>query len=388
MVRFWSLLMMVVASPHFAHADEVDLPKAEEFSVSNVLERLARRIEPGLKGKPDRLPQYVDFFRSELGNDSRLFAFNVASKTGGDGRVELRGYVEFRETRTALAKFLTVLGFKVDDRLEALPAEGFGKEIFGLVKAPHSVCYDRPSGLQRPENDCLVGEPLYLLREENGHLLVHSGEGYLGYVHTRDVLRVDSAAFAHYLDGQRVRIKSDQKVGDVMIPAGALLKLVGNDGGTITIEMPTGQRVKLPANACPIVREPTDEMDTIVARGRQLIGTHYLWGGKTSEGIDCSGLVQSSYAAAGVHLPRDAYQQFYVGQLSATRWHTSGLRRGDTLYFLGEDGKIRHTALYLGEDRYLQAVLPVVRISSFNPTHPDYDARRHARFAFAKRPVD
>jgi hypothetical protein len=32
--------------------------------------------------------------------------------------------------------------------------------------------------------------------------------------------------------------------------------------------------------------------------------------------------------------------------------------------------------------------MPVVRISSFNPAHPDYDARRHAAFAFAKRPID
>jgi cell wall-associated NlpC family hydrolase len=87
-------------------------------------------------------------------------------------------------------------------------------------------------------------------------------------------------------------------------------------------------------------------------------------------------------------LPRDAYQQFYVGRLSATRWHTASLRRGDTLYFLGPDGKIRHTALYLGDNHYLQAVEPVVRISSFNPEDPDYDAKRHEHFAFAKRPLE
>ena len=95
-----------------------------------------------------------------------------------------------------------------------------------------------------------------------------------------------------------------------------------------------------------------------------------------------------SYASAGVHLPRDAYQQFYVGQITATRWHTAGMRRGDTLYFLGNDGKIRHTALYLGNDRYLQAIMPKVTISSFNPAHSEYDEDRHKAFAFAKRPLD
>lgn len=388
MVRVSFVLIVVITNQCLALAHEVVLPTAEDFSISKVLERLGRRIEPDLAGKPERLPQYVDFFRSELGNDSRLFAFNVAAKAGENGRVQLRGYVEFPETRSALFKFLTLLGFTVDNRIETLPAAGLGKHIFGLVKSPHSVCYDRPSGRQRPENDCLVGEPLYLLREENGHLLAHSGEGYLGYVPKNDVLQVDSAAFASYLEGPRVRIKSDQKVADFMIPAGALLKWVGEENAATTLELPTGRRLKLSAKSCEVRRARDGEIDTIIVRGRQLLGTHYLWGGKTSEGIDCSGLVQTSYAAAGVHLPRDAYQQFYDGQLSATRWHRSGMRRGDTLYFLGEDGKIRHTAIYLGEDHYLQAVIPVVRISSFNPTYPDYDARGNAEFAFAKRPLD
>jgi gamma-D-glutamyl-L-lysine dipeptidyl-peptidase len=388
MIRFWLVLSLVLAGAYIAFADDVDLPTAEEFSVPKVVERLARRIEPGLAGKPDRLPQYVDFFRSELGNDSRLCAFHVTAKVVDGDRVELRGYTEFPETRSTLVKFLKVLGFKVDDRMEALPDAELGKEIFGLVKSPHSICYDVPSGRQRPENDCLIGEPLYLLREEKGHLLVHSGEGYLGYVRSKDVLRVDAAGFAKYLAGKRVRIKSDQKSGELTIPAGASLKWNSSDDQTVTVELPTDQHVTLPAASCELHRDTAADIDKVIAKGKQVLGTHYLWGGKTSEGIDCSGLVQSSYLTVGVHLPRDAYQQFYVGQLSATRWHTAGLRRGDTLYFLGPDGKIRHTGIYLGDDHYMHAVLPVARINSFNPADKDYDAKRHDAFAFAKRPVD
>ncbi len=388
MIRLGLVLLFVFGSSSAALGDDVNLPTAEEFSVPRVVERLARRVEPKLTGKPERLPHYIDFFRSELGNDNRLCAFHVTAKIGNSGGVELRGFTEFPETRTALVKFLRVLGFKVDDRMESLPSAGLGHEIFGLVTAAHSICYDQPTGRQRPENDCLIGEPLYVLREDNGHLLVHSGEGYLGYVRSQNVRRVDAAEFAKYLDGKRVRIKSDQKVGELMIPAGASLKLLNSDDQTTTVELPTGQQVKLPAASCEMHRDTAADIEKIVAKGKQVLGTHYLWGGKTSEGIDCSGLVQTSYLAAGVHLPRDAYQQFYVGQLSATRWHTAGLRRGDTLYFLGDDGKIRHTGIYLGGDHYMHAVMPVARINSFNPNDKDYDAKRHAAFAFAKRPVD
>ncbi|HEX5470937.1 MAG TPA: C40 family peptidase [Lacipirellulaceae bacterium] len=380
---------MALATPYIARgADQVALPTEEDFSISHVLERLARRVEPELAGKPERVQQYVDFFHSEIGNDSRLFAFHVTATAHGGDRVELHGYIEFPESRSALVKFLSILGFTVEDRLESLPAANLGHQIFGFVKVPHSVCYDRPDGRMRPENTCLIGEPLYLLREENHHLLVHSGEGYLGYIRSDDVLRVDADGFAQYLAGKRVRIKSDQNVGGFSIPAAASLKCVSSNDKTISAELPGGKQVDLPASSCDLRGDSTAEIDKVIASGRQLIGTHYLWGGKTSHGIDCSGLVQFAFGAAGVQLPRDSYQQIYVGQLSATRWHMAGLRRGDTLYFLGPEGKIRHTALYLGNNHFLQAVIPVVRISSFNPADPDYDAHRHASFAFAKRPVE
>src|SRR5215813_5084100 len=164
MLRFAIVLSVFLNTSSIVFGAEIDLPTIEEFSVPRVVDRLAKKVEPDLVGKRERVPHYVDFFRDELANDSRLFAFRVTAKVGDNGRVELQGYTEFPETRAALVKFLTVLGFKVDDQLETLPAAGLGKEIFGLVTASHSICYDQPKGRQRPENDCLIGEPLYILR--------------------------------------------------------------------------------------------------------------------------------------------------------------------------------------------------------------------------------
>ncbi|MEX0643585.1 MAG: C40 family peptidase [Pirellulales bacterium] len=378
-----------IACAALAHADEATSRPSGEPESPLDLKHLARKIEPDLVGKPDRLHQYVNFFSRELGNDSRICAFDVTAKPYGEHHVELQGFVEFPETREALSAFLKTLGFKIDDRLEELPARGLGKEIFGLVKASHSYSFDRPSGRRKQENDCLLGEPLLLLREQDGHLLAHSHEGYLGYIPSADVVRMDEPAYLKYLAGPRVLITANQTAsGQPSIPAGARLKWISTDRDTVTAELPNGETVKLPAADCKVCGSPVVEIDEIIATAERLIGTPYFWGGRTSEGIDCSGLVQMGYAAAGLHLPRDAYQQFYLGQLTATRWHTAGMRRGDTLYFLGADGKIRHTAIYLGDDRYLQAVMPKVCISSFNPKDPDYDAGRHKAFAFAKRLLD
>ncbi len=356
-------------------------------SLDKALVKLARQIEPDLHGHPERLPQYVEFFRSKLANDSRLFAFEVRPSVGQSGEVILRGYLEFSQTRNGLVTFLETLGFTVtDDELDTLPSVDLGRNIYGLVKTTHTLSYSSPTKPRSVVTDCLLGEQLYVLREEAGHLLVHSGEGYLGYVAADDVYRVNAKKFDLFPTSKAVRMIADHTVDSgLVIPAGALLKKLPSEDNEVVCALPTGEVVELPAEKCELSIPPSDEIERAIRVGKQMLDTPYHWGGKTTEGVDCSGLVQVAFSTCGVQLPRDSNQQFLLGQLVATRWHRSGLQRGDTLYFLGTNGRIRHTALYLGGDRYLQAEMPVVNIRSFNPNHDDYDERRDKSFAFGKR---
>ena len=153
--------------------------------------------------------------------------------------------------------------------------------------------------------------------------------------------------------------------------------------------MPTGETATVPAVKCELSGPACDPaVERAIAAALAAAGYSVPVGRRTSAGIDCSGLVQTAFGTAGFRLPRDSDQQAYVGRLTATRWSRAGLRRGDTLYFLRADGRVGRTGIYLGEDQYLEAVRPVVRISSFNPRHPNYSAARDAAFAFAKRWID
>lgn len=80
---------------------------------------------------------------------------------------------------------------------------------------------------------------------------------------------------------------------------------------------------------------------------RRFLGTPYLWGGKTSAGLDCSGLVQLALQSTGRDCPRDSDMQQAVGSPVAGR--EAHLQRGDLIFWKG------HVGICAGEGGLLHA---------------------------------
>jgi hypothetical protein len=88
---------------------------------------------------------------------------------------------------------------------------------------------------------------------------------------------------------------------------------------------------------------PTEAVETdFVAIAERFLGVPYLWGGKTSLGLDCSGLVQIALTAGGIACPRDSdMQEQSVGRAFEPSADFSNLRRGDLVFWKGHVAIVR-----------------------------------------------
>ena len=98
-----------------------------------------------------------------------------------------------------------------------------------------------------------------------------------------------------------------------------------------------------------------------VAVAERFIGVPYLWGGKTSLGLDCSGLVQIALTACGIACPRDSHMQEQAlgAPLAFERVLArdySGLRRGDLLFWQGHVAMVRDSATLIHANAFHMAV--------------------------------
>ncbi|WP_433371127.1 transglycosylase SLT domain-containing protein [Actinoplanes sp. CA-142083] len=93
--------------------------------------------------------------------------------------------------------------------------------------------------------------------------------------------------------------------------------------------------------------------DDVVAAAKKYLGTPYVFGSTDpGKGLDCSALVQRTYADLGIQLPRNSWQQAKAGQPVAS---LAEARPGDILAF---DKPVDHVAIYLGNNQMIAAPKP------------------------------
>lgn len=113
--------------------------------------------------------------------------------------------------------------------------------------------------------------------------------------------------------------------------------------------------------------------EQVVTEAKKYLGTPYVYGGTTTSGFDCSGLVQYVYKRLGYNLSRTTYTQVKEGNYV----EKNNLQLGDLVFF-GSASSPHHVGIYVGNNSYIHAPQTgdVVKISSLSSRSDYATARR------------
>ncbi len=237
---------------------------------------------------------------------------------------------------------------QLDPRLTAARPDLASAELTGLVEAERFVepidhqvtcpalpIRKAPDAAAAMDDQVLAGEIFAVLEERDGWAWGQSrADGYVGWVDAA-CLSKDVRAVDHKIAVLRTYAFSEPSIKSA---PNHLLSLnarftAGQRQGRFVEAVGLGWVVEVHA-------APLDEMaGDFVAVAEAFIGAPYLWGGKESLGLDCSGLVQMSLQAAGQAIGRDADQQ--EAALKAAWRDVTGdpeRRRGDVVFWPGHVG--------------------------------------------------
>lgn len=196
----------------------------------------------------------------------------------------------------------------------------------------------------------LFGERFEVLKEEEKWTQIKGlNDEYKGWIDNKQYLSLSIDDY-HKISIQGTAIVNEllaqlhYKGGFLNIPIGSELPNLKNDSFTLG-----GTKYSLKGSS---QRRGHQEVTDILNLAYLYLNAPYLWGGRSPFGIDCSGLVQVVYKIAGIHLPRDAYQQ---GEAGIAVESLAMAKAGDLAFFHNAEGRIIHVGILPSNQEIIHA---------------------------------
>jgi hypothetical protein len=263
---------------------------------------------------------------------------------------------------------------RTDSRLEATKRRS--TEPCGVVQLAALDLRRRPDHRAELTSQLLMGEVVRILERgpREWWRVRNEADGYAGWARSYGIRPASRARTRRWLELARGRVivafcevRSAARGGHSLTPLFWNGRVIPGrrSGSRRRVELPDGRRGWVSTGAL----DTGGRRIEIMGRIGDLMGTPYLWGGRTPLGFDCSGLIQQLLSEQGIPLPRDAHDQF---RATHTTIDPAKLGFGDLIFFGRGTSRMEHVGLMLGAGYYLHS-RGAVRVNSIDPGNPFYD---------------
>ena len=229
-----------------------------------------------------------------------------------------------------------------------------GQSLEGLVRAevylepkvltctrPATGIHRSPDAASEQMDQLLLGEIFEVIEEEGAFLWGQARrDGYVGFVDAKALARIDAEP-THMISALRTYAFAENSIKSRALGPYSLGCLVAVEAEEGRLSKVAGVGWMTSSHLAPIGDFETDA----AAVAERFLGAPYLWGGRESLGLDCSGLVQQALFACGRACPRDTDQQAEMG----VEIEAGDFGRGDLVFWKG------HVAIGLDAERIVHA---------------------------------
>ena len=195
----------------------------------------------------------------------------------------------------------------------------------------------------------LMWEKVEVLKEEKLWFCIRQADGYEGWIYTFYLLE-NSESYPNWITLTNpftpFTSSVDENSEDRLLSFGSRVPVIKEDTQFISIALPDGELGKIPAQNSITIQS----REQLIKLAKSLLGTPYIWGGKSSYGFDCSGFVQLVLSAIGVSIARNTGMQVKSQWLHEINMNEA--KQGDLVFF-AENKQINHVGFSLGEGKII-----------------------------------
>ncbi|MGA0602509.1 C40 family peptidase [Caulobacter sp. KR2-114] len=228
-------------------------------------------------------------------------------------------------------------------------AERFAPAVVRRITVPAAAIRKAPDPAAEQLDQALFGELFDVVETAGGQAWGQARrDGYVGYVAEGALGDLGEPA-THWVSALRTFAFAEPSIRAPAfgpLSMNALVTVDGEPEGGFVHALGAGWIAR--RHLRPIGDAPTD----FVEIAEQFLGAPYLWGGRDSLGLDCSGLIQQALYACGRSCPRDTDQQAGMGRDAPG----NALIRGDLVFWKGHVGVMLDGARLLHANAHHMAV--------------------------------